>query len=187
MTDDLARRLARDLDGSFAELVEAHERLLFSLALRMTASRQDAEEIAQDAFVRAYEALASYPAERVAAMHLRPWLAQIALNAARSRLRRRRLATQPLDDQIDLAVPADEEPEAKLERRLDRQEWTRLLAGLPVRYREAVMLRHVEDLSYVEAAEALGLPVGTVKTHVHRGVRLLRQAVEARRAPARTV
>src|SRR4029453_15273559 len=85
---ELSDRLARDLDGAFEDLVLVHQRLVFGLALRGGGDRADAEEVAQDPFERAYHALAGYPAERVAAMRLRPWLARIALNLARNRLRR---------------------------------------------------------------------------------------------------
>jgi RNA polymerase sigma factor (sigma-70 family) len=184
MQPDLPGRLARDLDGAFEELVRGHERLLYGLALRVVGDTRDAEEVAQDAFERAYRALAGYPPERVAAMRLRPWLARIALNLARNRLRRRTPPTRPLEDgdgePLPLAAPRGEEPAAAAERRADRQQWAELLAGIPARYREAVVLRHVEDLPYAEVAEVLGQPVGTVKTHVHRGVRLLRAALEAR-------
>ena len=156
---ELPARLALDLDGSFEELVLTHQRLVYGLALRVVANAADAEEVAQDTFERAYHALASYDAERVAAMRLRPWLAQIALNLARNRLRR-----------MGSSFAANSAPELLAE----------LLAGLPRGWREAVVLRHVEGLPYAEVAEVLGRPVGTVKTHAHRGVRQLRATLEAR-------
>jgi RNA polymerase sigma factor (sigma-70 family) len=181
---ELPDRLARDLDGSFEELVLAHQRLVFGLALRVVGDRADAEEVAQDTFERAYHALAGYPAERVAAMRLRPWLARIALNLARNRLRRRPAPTRPLEDgdgrPLAVAAPAAAEPAAVAERGQERELLAELLAGLPRPYREAVVLRHVEGLAYAEVAEVLGRPVGTVKTHVHRGVRQLRVELENR-------
>jgi RNA polymerase sigma factor (sigma-70 family) len=180
---ELPARLARDLDGSFEALVVAHQRLVFGLALRVVGDRADAEEVAQDTFVRAYHALAGYEAERVAAMRLRPWLAQIALNLARNRVRRRPPPHRPLEDSdgqpLALAAPAAAEPAELAERRVERDLWAGLLAGLPRGQREAVVLRHVEGLPYAEVAEVLGRPVGTVKTHVHRGVRQLRERLEA--------
>jgi RNA polymerase sigma-70 factor, ECF subfamily len=181
---ELPARLARDLDGSFAELVGAYQRLVFGLALRVVADRADAEEVAQDTFARAYWALAGYPAERVAAMRLRPWLAQIAVNLARNRLRRRPPAARPREDgdgqPLAVAAPSAAEPAAVAERGQDRELLAELLAALPRGWREAVVLRHVEGLPYAEVAEVLGRPVGTVKTHVHRGVRQLREHLEAR-------
>ena len=184
---ELPDRLARDLDGSFEDLVLVHQRLVFGLALRVVGDRADAEEVAQDTFERAYHALAGYPAERVAAMRLRPWLARIALNLARNRLRRRPPPARSLEDGDGqpLAVPAPTaaEPAAVAERGQERELLAGLLAGLPRAYREAVVLRHVEGLPYAEVAEVLGRPVGTVKTHVHRGVRQLRVELERREEP----
>ena len=181
---ELPDRLARDLDGAFEELVRGHERLVFGLALRVVGDRGDAEEVAQDTFERAYHALVGYPAERVAAMRLRPWLARIALNLARNRLRRRPPPARPLEDgdgqPLAVAAPAAAEPAQVAERGQERALLAELLAGLPRTYREAVVLRHVEGLPYAEVAEVLGRPVGTVKTHVHRGVRQLRDDLERR-------
>jgi RNA polymerase sigma factor (sigma-70 family) len=184
---ELPDRLARDLDGAFEELVHGHERLVFGLALRVVGDRADAEEVAQDTFERAYHALAGYPAERVAAMRLRPWLARIALNLARNRLRRRPPPARPLEDghgqPLAVAAPAAAEPAAVAERGQQRELLAGLLAGLPRHWREAVVLRHVEGLPYAEVAEVLGRPVGTVKTHAHRGVRQLRVELENRKEP----
>jgi RNA polymerase sigma factor (sigma-70 family) len=181
---ELPARLAADLDGSFEELVLSHQRLVYGLALRVVADRADAEEVAQDTFVRAYHALAGYDAGRVAAMRLRPWLARIALNLARNRLRRRPPPGRPLEDgdgqPLPVAAPAASQPDQLAERRQEGEQLAELLAALPRGWREAVVLRHVEGLPYAEVAEALGRPVGTVKTHVHRGVRQLRENLQAR-------
>ena len=181
---ELPARLARDLDGSFEELVVVHQRLVYGLALRVVGDRGDAEEVAQDTFERAYHALAGYDAERVAAMRLRPWLARIALNLARNRLRRRPPAARALEDgdgqPLAVAAPAAAEPAAVAERHEDTERWAELLAALPRGWREAVVLRHVEGLPYAEVAEVLGRPVGTVKTHAHRGVRQLREQLQQR-------
>jgi RNA polymerase sigma factor (sigma-70 family) len=183
-TTELPARLARDLDGAFEDLVRDHERLVFVLALRVVGNPADAEEVAQDAFARAYQALAGYPAGRVAAMRLRPWLAQITLNLARNRLRRGPPPTRPLEDgdgrPLELAAAAAADPAEQAERGQERDFWAELLACLPRGQREAVVLRHVVGLPYTEVAEVLGRPVGTVKTHVHRGVRQLRVELEAR-------
>jgi RNA polymerase sigma factor (sigma-70 family) len=182
---ELPGRLARDLDGAFEDLVVAHQRLVFGLALRVVGDPADAEEVAQDTFERAYHALAAYEAERVAAMRLRPWLATIALNLARNRLRRRPPPARPLEDgdgqPLAVAAPADTGPAELAERGQQRELLVELLVGLPRGWREAVVLRHVEGLPYAEVAEVLGRPVGTVKTHVHRGVRQLRVELEARK------
>ena len=175
--------LARDLDGSFATLVAHHQDLVYGTALRWTRRPADAEDLAQDAFLRAYRALRGYTPERIAALHTRGWLVRIVLNLAHNRARDAGPAPEPLDPAADPGhEPADaahQRPEAVAERRAAAREWSTLLAELPPRYRTAVELRHVEGLDYRELAEALGRPVNTVKSDVHRGVRLLRAAYEA--------
>ncbi|MFL5779352.1 MAG: RNA polymerase sigma factor [Chloroflexota bacterium] len=189
-TDDaLVEALARDLDTSFESLVLAHQDRLYSIALRMLGDARDAEEVAQDALVRAYRALATYDRARIGALLLRPWLATIVLNLCRSRLeRRRRSGARPLsldlpgDDPGRLAEPvADPEygPVRIADRREENARWAIRVAALPPAYRAAIVLRHVDGLTYPEIAIALGRPEGTVKAQVHRGVALLRAAYEA--------
>ncbi|MEO6349307.1 MAG: sigma-70 family RNA polymerase sigma factor [Candidatus Limnocylindrales bacterium] len=176
--DDLPARLAIDLDGSFGDLVRTHQDLVFGVALRVVGDGASAEDVAQEAFVRAYRALKRYPRKRVEEIRARPWLAQIAVNLARNHIRARRLHAE--FDGIAEHVPSkDDGPLRLAERRDDQRMWARLLAGLPDRYRMAVALRHVEGLSYEELAETLDRPVGSVKSDVHRGVALLRAAYDA--------
>jgi RNA polymerase sigma factor (sigma-70 family) len=175
--DDLSERLARDLDGCFADLIAAHQDLVFGVALRVLAERHAAEDVAQEAFVRAYRALKRYPPERVAEIRLRPWLARISLNLARNERRRLR-PTDPLDAATEHPQAGDG-PVRLAERREEHRFWSLLLAQLPERYRLAVALRHVEGMSYAEMADALARPIGSVKSDVHRGVRELRAAYEA--------
>ena len=177
--DGLPMALADDLDGSFERLVLTYQDRLYAFALYLCGSPRDAEEAVQDAFVRAYRALARYPAERVRDLHLRAWLYQITKNVVRNRVRGRRLQLVPPDG--GHAEPEDDEmerPEAAFERTEQRGELGALVARLPERYRAAVVLRHVQALSYAEVAAILGQPIGTVKANVHRGVRLLRAALE---------
>jgi RNA polymerase sigma-70 factor (ECF subfamily) len=138
----------------------------------------NAEDVAQEVFVRAYRALKRYPAARVREMRLRPWLARMTLNQARNALRGRR-------DHVDIADVAEsrqsnEPGPAQLVQRAEEQSmWRRMLDGLPARYRLTVALRHVDELSYAEIAETLGRPLGSVKSDVHRGIALLRAAYDA--------
>jgi RNA polymerase sigma factor (sigma-70 family) len=170
----LAERLAVDLDGSFETLVDAHAGRLFSIALRVMGDRSDAEEAAQDALVRAYRALSGYDPERTRGIRLRPWLATIVLNVCRNRIRVRRVRT------VELAFEPAAEPAADpLARRDERTAWAGLLATLPPAQRAAVVLRHVDGLSYAQMAEALGRPEGTLKAQVHRGLGALRDAFAA--------
>ncbi|MCC6629541.1 MAG: sigma-70 family RNA polymerase sigma factor [Chloroflexi bacterium] len=180
--DDLARALADDLDGNFERLIDVYQHRLYAFALRLAGDAREAEEIAQDAFVRAYRALGAYPTERRRTLALRPWLYQIALNVARNRFRVRRpptvsLSPAPNGEVIDLRAGSASDPSAQALARERRDALARCLADLPLRYRAAVVLRHVEGLSYAEVAVALAIPIGTAKANVHRGVRLLRAAL----------
>jgi RNA polymerase sigma-70 factor (ECF subfamily) len=185
-TDDaLIAGLTTDLDGTFEALVRAHQDRLYSIALRMLGNPADAEEAAQDAFVRAYRALAGYDRERIAALKLRSWLATIMLNLCRSR--RSRTVAERSTLSLDLALPVAAEPTAATsaapvavaERRASGEAWATLLLTLPPAQREAVVLRHVDGLSYPDLAIALGKPEGTVKAQVHRGLAQLRAAYES--------
>ena len=182
----LIAALAADLDGSFMGLVLGQQDRIYSIALRMLGDPRDAEEAAQDAFVRAYRALAGYDPTRIQELRLRPWLATIVLNLCRSRLARRTAAGRAALS-LDLALPGDLEPRADeahspvaiVAARDAANDWAGLLLTLPPAYRCAVVLRHVDGLSYSELAIALGRPEGTVKAQVHRGLALLRTAFEA--------
>lgn len=180
----LAGDLASDLDRHFERLIVTYQRRVYGFALRLCGSPQDAEEIAQDAFVRAYRALASYPTERVQAMRLRPWLYQITLNVFRNRAHPQRPRVESLDAPTDgasleIADDARVRPEALAEAAERRGELAARVTALPAHFRVAVVLRHVEGRTYREMAEILGEPVGTVKSHVHRGTLLLRASLAA--------
>jgi len=183
----LVADLARDLDGTFEALVLAHQDRCYSIALRMLGDPGAAEEAAQDAFVRAYRALAGYEPSRIRDLRLRAWLATIVLNLCRTRLSRRRaVGRQPLSLDLEgsgLPEPVTTDPStspaAVVDRHAERDRWADLLSTLPPAYRAAVVLRHVDGLSYPDLALALDRPEGTVKAQVHRGLAMLRTAYEA--------
>ena len=172
---DLAQRLAIDLDGSFEALVVALQGPVYRFAYRWCGNAQDAEEIAQDAFVRAYGALHGYDVERIRALKLTPWLLTIAVNVARNRVRGKRLPIEDLNGVDEPAADRLDEPERISERRELSDRLSEALLDLPPRYRAPVILRHVLGLGYDEIAETLEQPPGTVKSNVHRGVKLLRE------------
>jgi RNA polymerase sigma-70 factor (ECF subfamily) len=177
--DDLVRSLAADLDGAFERLVRAHQDRLYTISLRLLGDPRDAEEVAQDAFVRAYRAMATWDAERIGRLQLRPWLASIVVNLSRNRRRRaadRRppLRLAPLLEAGFDPVAERDEPEVAGIRRAEAEQWADRLLRCPPALRTAVVLRHVDGLSYEEIAQALGRPVGTVKAQVHRGLVRLR-------------
>lgn len=149
---------------------------------RMTPTLADAEDLAQETFIRAYRALGGYERERTLALRPRGWLATIAANIGRNRARRRPAVTADLDAVAEPLADASRQPEQVAERRAEARLWQSRLDLLSPRQRRAVELRHVDGLSYPELAEALDRPLGTVKSDVHRGVATLREILEAETA-----
>jgi RNA polymerase sigma-70 factor (ECF subfamily) len=143
-------------------LIERYQGVVFGLCFRMMGHRQDAEDVAQEAFLRALRSIARFDASR----SLRPWLLEIAANRCRTALARRARraplsSPQPVEDRVDprpgLADPDD------LAGELERG-----LQGLRPEYRLVFVLFHEQNLSYEEIAQAVSRPVGTVKTWLHR-------------------
>ena len=166
----------------FDKVVEEYQRRLYGFALRMTGNREDAEEIVQDAFVRAYRALAKMSAEQRAELRLQPWLYTITLNVTRNRLRSKRPANVALDAMADADAvlrnstrEGPPQPEKILEQNADMALVEQALLQLPMHLRAAATLRFIEGRSHPEIAEILDQPIGTVKSHVHRAVRVLRR------------
>jgi len=153
---------------AFRKLVERHGDRAYGLAFRMLGSAAEAEEAAQDAFLRAWRALPGFRGEST----FSTWLHRIVVRRALDRqavLKTRRAREAPLDETVerDLAAPAA--GDSALQRTLDR-----LLDSLSDVQRAAVMLYYYEDRSVDEVARMLGLPEGTVKTHLHRARGILR-------------
>lgn len=163
--------VAAACDGSaeaFSVLVECYRSDVLRLALRLTRDPDDAMDVAQDTFLRAYRGIAAFRPERPFAR----WLLAIARNVALDALRRRRRAST---SELSERRPSDD---ASLEELVVRSEEAAsvqaALALLPVRYRRAVHLYYVERLRYREIAETLGIPIGTVKTFISRAKTQLR-------------
>ena len=155
----------------FERLVRDNQDRVYAVSFALTGNRHDAEEVAQDTFMRAYKALQTYPPERVRELKQRAWLHRIAVNVVRNRVRGVRPRLVELNgSEPDRGIG----PEEDVLRRAEIDELASRVACLPPRYREAVVLRHVQELSYAEVADALGQPVGTVKANVHRGLKMLR-------------
>lgn len=164
-----------DLDAGFTDVVRVHERVVYSVALRLTRGQQDAEDLAADAFLRAYRALCGYDATRIRTLRLRPWLLTILRNTARNAARdaSRRPGPPPAFEPVDEAG-AGPSVEERVEQDLVEREWGELLSRLPDVQRTAVVLRHVEGLPTSEVAEILGCPDGTAKSHISRALKKLR-------------
>jgi|HubBroStandDraft_1064217.scaffolds.fasta_scaffold26714_4 RNA polymerase sigma factor (sigma-70 family) len=177
---ELNEALACDPAGAFAGLVRANADLVYTVAYRCSGSRADAEDLAQEAFVRAYRALCGYPPDRIRELRLQAWLVTIVVNLWRNELRRRgrRVRESPLeaagDPGSDLLDPADE-----VVGRSSGAALAARLLELPWHERAPVVLRHVAGLGYADIAEVLSCPVGTAKARVHRGLASLRASLGA--------
>jgi len=175
---DCPGRLADDLECAFPDFLAHHQDLVYGIAMRMTRRPADAEDLAQEAFIRAYGALSTYQPERIRELRARGWLATIVGNLGRNRSRRRQPATAGLDVVPEAAADEAPQPDGVVEQREAARLWRARLDALPQRYRRAVELRHVDGLSYPDLARVLDRPLGTVKSDVHRGIGLLREALQ---------
>ena len=164
------------LEGSqraYRELVHRFERPVYNLVARMVRDRTLAEDLAQDAFVKAFGRLDSYQPSQGKFSN---WLFKIAHNTAIDHLRRSELDTVPLDagdsERADFhAILSDPDAPTPLDRAVRTDLASALSAAvgrLRPEYREVIVLRHQEGLAYEEISEIAGLPLGTVKTYIHR-------------------
>ncbi len=174
--------LANQLDRSFGQFVSSYEARLSAFMVRQTGNAQEAEDIVQETFLQAYFALARYTPQQRTTITLRPWLYKIALNIFYGRLRRKSLPTVTFDFSDDgphLTIEEDlaQQPELLLEKQETRRELEQLLGQLPEQYSTVLNLYYFADLSYQEIADLLNLPLGSVKSHLHRGIRRLRKAL----------
>jgi RNA polymerase sigma-70 factor (ECF subfamily) len=159
--------MAHDWRPELEELVDQHQSMVFSLALRMTGDRGLAEEIAQDVFLE----LDRHTGKLQSADHARFWLRRVTMHRSTDAMRRRRVRRMDLWVDMDEAhsAAAAEERTSPLAARLEY-----LLSTLPEAQRAALVLRYQEDMLPEEIAATLEAPVATVKSHLQRGLKLLR-------------
>ena len=167
----------------FSELVARYQGPIVNYVYRMLGHYEDAVDLSQDVFLKSYSALGSYRPK----YPFSAWLFRIARNAAIDEMRRRRLSTVPLDEPVETAEGtmgreiAGEAPGPEQEY-LDgefRDNLERAVTKLPEKYREPLVLRHAAEMSYEQIAEALELPLGTVKTRIFRAREALRDGLAA--------
>ena len=160
---ELARARAGDV-AAFGALVRRHQERVFRFLHRMLDAREEAMELSQDVFVKAWQALPGWRPEA----RFSTWLLQIARNAALDQLRRRRVVQfAPLDDGMDVADTAPG-PEARYASRQRQALLENALQQIAAEHREILLLREIEDLSYAELAAVLGIAEGTVKSRLAR-------------------
>lgn len=166
---------AREGDqAAFRELVERYQGAVYNLAYRMLGSPDEAEDAAQEIFVRVYRQLASYDVAR----KFSTWILAIATNYCIDQLRRRRLQLVPLETIVPWARSREASPERESLDREARDEIQALLRRLPEKYRAVLVLRYWQDLSCAEIGEVLHLPEGTVKTQLHRARQALARLMQ---------
>ena len=173
----LIQKACRGDTDAFAALVALHERFVYNLTLRALGNADDAADMAQETFVRAWLALSTFRQDS----QFRTWLYRIALNLCINRMPRLRRELNDLthDELADIPEPAGSglDPLARLELQEQRAFLHREIDRLPEQYRLLVSLRYQHELSYDEIAGLLNLPVGTVKTGLFRAKARLREAL----------
>ena len=168
---ELARQALAGSQQAYQTLVARYASAAVNMAARLVRDRTLAEDLAQDAFVRAFARLKTYDPER----RFSAWFFQILRNIVIDHLRRRRVAAVSLDELQagGYPEPPSEDPESSPEADAERKELGRALeAGLQrirTEYREAIVLRYQQGLAVDEIAGVLNMPEGTVKTYLHRG------------------
>jgi RNA polymerase sigma factor (sigma-70 family) len=181
MEDNLALSVHRCETGAFERLIERYESPLFSYAHGILQSAPDAQEVVQDALVRAHRALCrQYDESKCAALALRPWLFRAVRNLCLNKRRSKsRLLEQPLESFDDNRMgPFVKAGGSELERREEVDLLRRALSRLPVEARELIVLRFVEEMSYAEIAKTVGMTEAALRGKVFRALKLLREALE---------
>ncbi len=170
---NLIRRVTAGETGCFALLVDAYKGPVFLLAYRMTGSRMDAEDIAQETFIRAYKSLKGFDISR----RFFPWLYSIGINVVRGRLKNKGRDSPSL---IDFVAPSNSEPGPE-DRLIEKQragQVQKALLDLDPDKREAVILRYMHGLTFDELAESLGISASGAKMRVYRGLDQLKQLLQ---------
>ncbi len=174
---ELVRRAQAGETQAFAALVMENQQFVYNLALRSLGNAQEAEDVAQEAFVRAWQALPRFRAQS----RFQTWLYRIVVNLCFTRLPRLRheLAALSEEQALDLPSESRSDPAAGVEREEQRAFLLRQIEALPESYRLLVTLRFQQELSYEEIAGIVNMPLGTVKVGIFRARQRLREAWHA--------
>jgi len=166
----------------FSRLIDNYKNMVYNLAYRMSNNSHEAEDISQEAFLRAYQSLSRFnPSYKFST-----WLYQITLNIIRDKFKKKELNPASLDAPVEtddsefFPQPADftNNPEQIISQKENLQAIQKAIYSLPLKYREVLVLRHLQDLSYIEIANILKLPQGTVKIRLYRAREQLRKILE---------
>lgn len=157
---------------AFSQLIDKYKSMVYNLAYRMCSNYHDSEDITQEAFVKSFQSLSHYnPAFRFST-----WLYQITMNIIRDRLKKKNIETISFDNSFSdkrtmddgLISGQENDPENQLNRQEDKKRIQQAIMSLPVQYREIIVLRHLQELSYHEMASILKVSTDTVKVRLYR-------------------
>jgi RNA polymerase sigma-70 factor (ECF subfamily) len=155
---------------AFGELVQRYQQTVFNVCFRMLGERREAEDLAQETFIRAYRKLDTFDVSRP----FGPWIRRVAANLCLNHLEKRRIPLLPLDEERDQKAGSNmRNPERKrieIETQITVRE---AILELPPMYRAVIELRHFQGKSYAEISKALNIPISDVKSHLFRGRRRL--------------
>lgn len=164
----------RGQSAAFEEIVKRYERQIYSLALRMLGNQEDANDVAQEIFIKIYNALSRFDSER----KFFSWMYKIALNVCYTAMKRRPEENFSLDNIIDFAplIPdRDTQPETYFEAQEIKSMVQTAINELPENFRVPVLLRYMQEMSYQQIADAMNLPVSTIETRLYRGKAILQK------------
>jgi len=170
MTDSgesgLAGRVLKGDLNAYGALIQEHQTSVFNVCYRITGNRQEAEDLTQEAFIRAFRKLSKYDSSRP----FGPWMRTLAANLCYNHLKKARLQRVQLEDEKDQIMDKpSNDPENMLEISQEHQVLYQALWKLPDNQRIALELRHFQGLSYQDMADTLSLPLNTVRSHLYRG------------------
>ncbi|HOK04185.1 MAG TPA: sigma-70 family RNA polymerase sigma factor [Victivallales bacterium] len=184
---ELVKRAREGSQEAFEELIRRHSRYMFGIAYGLLNTTEDAEEIVQDAFLKAYRNLQSLRDDKL----FFSWLCRITLNMSRNRYNWNKIRGKGQNVSINEGVSADNENKGEMEllsdlaqpdKELEKKEIEKFILqameSLPEIFREPLVLRHIKDLSYKEIADILNLNIDTVKTRISRGRAILASKIK---------
>jgi RNA polymerase sigma-70 factor (ECF subfamily) len=188
MDSSNANTIRHAIDGdqkACAEIVKRYRAQILNLVFRMVHSREEAEDLTQETFIKAFNSLATFNAEYA----FSTWLYKIAVNNCIDHFRKKKLKTLPLDNPIQSKdgefqreFPDQEQgPESGLMDKERTGQIQHAINTLPEKYKEAILLRHTQDKSYEQIAEELDIPIGTVKVRIFRAREMLKKKLRDHR------
>jgi RNA polymerase sigma-70 factor (ECF subfamily) len=167
---DLVLRTRRGEVEAFGEVVKRYQQSVFNVCYRMLGERMEAEDLAQETFIRAYQRLETFDADRP----FGPWIRRVATNTCLNHIQGQKPESYELDEERDRSpVPSGEQPEIYLQGTQVAEEIRKAIISLPPHYHAVIELRHYQEMSYSEIADALELPISDVKSHLYRARRRL--------------